>query len=93
MPCCGQKRAAVARAAYGRTQIKAASMPVPAPKAPQPNEASNTQLRYLGAAPISLRGSNTGHVYYFDRAGDVAGIHENDVDALLLTRLFAREDQ
>jgi len=32
-------------------------------------------------------------VYYFAEAGSAAVVHENDVEALLRTQLFTREDR
>jgi len=96
MSCCGQKRAALARSATARTSIQpysqVSSQALPAQTAPQPIEASTVPLRYLGATQLVLRGTHTGNSYYFEKAGIVIAIDASDVDALLNSQLFVRED-
>lgn len=93
MSCCGQKRTALrAESALARARQNTSSTPAPRVEAPQPGNTSNAVLRYLGGGTLSLRGPHTGRVYYFAATGRATVVHEHDVDALLGTRLFARED-
>ena len=92
MSCCGQKREALQTgSANARAQINFRATPSRATKAPLSIEMGSALLRYLGAGTISLRGAYTGRVYYFAEKGNPTVVHPDDVDALLRTRLFARE--
>jgi hypothetical protein len=50
------------------------------------------QLRYLGTDALSLRGPRTGQIYQCSAARPWVAVHQDDHDALLCTRLFARAD-
>ena len=104
MSCCGQKRiAASATPAAMRTNgtnadRQATHSPAPA-KLQQVTVsierssplAARHVLRYTGLFPLSLRGPQSGRVYYFSATGNTAAVDEGDVDALLRTQLFVRD--
>jgi hypothetical protein len=92
MSCCGQKRAALATSTITRTQVQPYAQPMPVQTLSQTAAANNMSLRYLGTAAISLRGSSTGRVYYFDKTDAVVVVHMSDIDSLLRTQLFVDED-
>ena len=49
-------------------------------------------LRYLQSPPILVRGPSTGRHYSFSGAQPLQPVHARDVDALLRTGLFAKQE-
>lgn len=88
MACCGNKRAAVTAQTAARRNIQPYTSAGSPQTATQVRETGTIALRYLGATAISLRGPNSGQVYYFESAGAVVSVQRSDVDALLRTQLF-----
>ena len=88
MPCCGQKRA-LQRAESARARKSPSPNLAPTQAAP-PLEDDRAALRYLGNQTISLRGPQTGRVYYFAAASSPTAVYESDIEALLRTGLFER---
>lgn len=91
MMCCGQ----------GRTALRAsqAAQPKPLPRfhvtasaaraavsAPRPV----VSVRYLGAAPIVVRGAISGYAYRFAVGSAVQSVDARDVDGLLRKGIFRR---
>lgn len=94
MSCCGHKRALQkAESPLARARQSTFSILTPTVEALQPGKTDNTVLRYLGSGTILLRGPETGRVYYFSEKGNATTVDENDVDALLRTQLFEREER
>jgi hypothetical protein len=48
-------------------------------------------LRYLQSPPILVRGPSTGRHYSFSQAQPLQAVHARDVDGLLRTGLFAKQ--
>lgn len=48
-------------------------------------------LRYLQSPPILVRGPSTGRHYSFSRSQPLQAVHARDVDGLLRTGLFAKQ--
>ena len=94
MSCCGQKRAAASSMSIHWPR---AGNPLPAPRAAPVAARSispgpvDCRVRYLGATTIWLTGPRSGRVYYFAESGSTAIVDEQDVDALLRTRLFVSD--
>lgn len=92
MTCCGQGRAAL-RASQATSPGPAGTRPVAAggghafipvsPKAVAP-------VRYLGAAPIVVRGAVTGHAYRFAANRAVQPVDVRDLAGLLKKGIFRR---
>ena len=78
MSCCSNRRAALGSV----PQLRAAAYATPA--------AAAQRLRYLGQAPISLRGPHSGRVYSVDAAAHELAVDARDLEALLRTGLFQR---
>jgi hypothetical protein len=94
MSCCGEKRAALkAGWASNRAQESLNASPPPTVSARGADETNGVVLRYVGRGAIALRGPHAGPVYYFAEAGSATVVRENDVEALLRTQLFTREDR
>lgn len=95
MACCGQRRAAAAAAAQS-PQLSARSnhfsFPLPVATPTEPATGKRRLVRYIGARPLSLRGPLSGHVYYFAAADATANVDERDIDAMLRTQLFVRDN-
>ena len=102
MGCCGQKRAALARAplkAVTRLSPNQPSAGLRPPIAPQ-QVAVHTQpaqvspvyspvaLRYTEASPILVKGPASGREYQFSGLNPVQPVDARDVEALLRTRFF-----
>jgi len=94
MSCCGQKRAAATSMSIHWPRV---GHPLTAPR-PTPAAArsispgpGDRRVRYLGAKTIWLTGTRSGRVYYFAESGSTASVDEQDVDALLRTRLFVSD--
>lgn len=92
MTCCGQGRAnlrasqatpksAAARPAagtgFGRAIVAAAQKPV-------------AMVRYIGAAPIVVRGAASGRTYQFAAARSVQPVDARDIAGLLKKGIFRR---
>ncbi len=52
---------------------------------------SDVVLKYLGVGPYSARGGGSGRFYSCAGGGATLGVDPGDVEALMRTRLFARE--
>ena len=92
MPCCGNKRAALAaNSAYARAQKSLYAPAQSIPKIRPLLETGSIKLKYLGEKSLSLRGPASGQVYTFSKAGQVGVVSINDCSALINTGLFARE--
>jgi hypothetical protein len=92
MGCCGQRRAAaVTPAPRASERVNHFSLPIPVAKPTAPANKKST-LRYIGLAPLSLRGPRSGRAYYFPKADDAANVDEQDIDAMLRTQLFVRAE-
>lgn len=89
MGCCGQRRAAAAtQTPRASKRVNHFSIPIPIKKPPAPE----SKIRYIGMAPLTLRGPRSGRAYYFARADDAANVDEQDIDAMLRTQLFVRAE-
>lgn len=91
MTCCGQGRMALktSQAAPGSPGARPATTGngrtfVPAPPKPL------ALVRYLGAAPIVVRGAITGHAYSFAAGRAVQPVDARDVAGLLKKGIFRR---
>ena len=91
MSCCGQKRAAASSMSIHWPRpgnSSPATRPAPAAVRSISLDTGDRRVRYLGATSLSLTGPRSGRVYYFAESGSTAIVDEQDVDALLRTRLF-----
>jgi len=80
MSCCSQRRHAVP----STTQLRATAG-VSTPPSP---DAAARRLRYLGDAPLSLRGPFSGRVYEVDAKTRVIDVDVLDAEPLVRTTLF-----
>jgi hypothetical protein len=87
--CCGQAFKPVAR------RLVASREPEPPPRKtpPKPPQPGDTALRYRSEGLFALRGPRTGRVYRFDAQGEPTPVAAEDLEALLLTRLFQKSAQ
>jgi hypothetical protein len=91
MGCCGQRRAAATQTPRGSERVNHFSLPIPVVKPTMPVN-KKSALRYIGLAPLSLRGPRSGRAYYFAKANDAESVDEQDIDAMLRTQLFIRAE-
>jgi hypothetical protein len=92
MGCCGQRRAAAATPApQASERLNHFALPIPVVKPTAPVN-KKSALRYIGLAPLSLRGPRSGRAYYFAKANDAESVDEQDIDAMLRTQLFVRAE-
>lgn len=84
--CCGQKRSLV------RSNPIRRAAPAPPQTAFSHSRAqagqTHTSIRYLGSAPLRVRGPVTGHQYEFSGAHSVHAVDSRDAASLLRTRFF-----
>jgi hypothetical protein len=86
MSCCGQKRALVSTATNSQAPSRSLNSSAVASSA-QSHQAGDMKLRHLGHGALLTRGPRTGRLYYVG-AGATIGVHPDDVEALLRTRVF-----
>jgi hypothetical protein len=86
MSCSGQKRALVSTAPNSRAPSQPLNSSAVA-SSTQSHQAGDMKLRHLGHGALLMRGPRTGRVYYAG-AGATIGVHPDDVEALLRTRVF-----
>jgi hypothetical protein len=91
MPCCGQKRAALANS---RPQSDPAPATRPTSRSelppPAPSPANGVRLRYLHRSPVLVRGASTGLFYRFSAEESEAIVDACDAAALERTGFFQR---
>jgi hypothetical protein len=79
MSCCGQGRAALRSAAPDASQAV-------------PRNEPRVLVQYQAAAPIAVRGVDTGRLYRFDANQPRQHVAQADAAALLRSRFFLRVD-
>lgn len=95
MACCGQGRAAL-RASQAASQprppitLRAAAGAGTARAMPASPPRPVVPVRYLGAAPIVVRGTVSGRAYRFAAGSSVQPIDSRDVAGLLRKGIFRR---
>ncbi len=101
MSCCSQRREALSTTVPLRAAVAASRTPWPttapasvgaATGAASASAAGTQPLRYLGHAPLNVRGPYSARVYRVDVPGCVIAFDARDVAALLRTSLFERAD-
>ncbi len=94
MPCCGQRRAAIA----ARPPNSPVPKPPPAPTPPPPPRPGTLKgaapvgilIRYLQRTPVRVVGPSTGRLYQFSGSAPLQIVAAQDAQALLRTSLFRR---
>ncbi len=100
MGCCGQNRDSLRAQTAPQTLRQTMRPPTPAPARPSPDAAHHppsasdtTVLRYLGRAPLMVRGAVTGRVYAFAPAAPMQPVDERDVPSLSATGGFTEVER
>lgn len=95
MGCCGQNRDSLRAQTAPQTLRQTIRPPTPAPARQSPDAAHHapfasdtTVLRYLGSAPLMVRGAVTGRVYKFGPTSPMQPVDARDVPGLAATSGF-----
>jgi len=89
MTCCGQGRATLKASQAAPARARSLSGAVVRTVGGSSGHVS-TPVRYLGAAPIVVRGAVTGHAYRFAGSRSVQVVDARDLSGLLKKGLFRR---
>ena len=92
MSCCGQGRAALKSnpPAFSAPRVPRVGRVGVAAVSRVPAASARVPLRYLGGAPIVVRGAATGAAYVFDARRTVQAVDARDLDGLLRKGIFRR---